>query len=230
MQEKLRAFGFSDFNRHIVQQLMLSLGKEETSHLPPASQSRYIFGDISGTSGFIIENSSLAYQTTAYQTFESFLKVFQEGIRIVNEALCLDFIERIGLRYLDAVQPRSGQSLSKYLKAGVLGLSQSIKAPSLVYSYNHTVEIIALGHLVSKVIIQDGQIALPPELAQLGPKIDQRFMASRGRHAILDTDAFCQDREPFSTETISHKLTALHEEINKAFNTIVTPYALAAWK
>ena len=78
--------------------------------------------------------------------------------------------------------------------------------------------------------MREREISLPPELASLSPKINERFTVHKGRHAIIDTDAFCQQREIFDPEKIKSKMNALHEEISKSFKIIVTQHALNVWE
>jgi uncharacterized protein (TIGR04255 family) len=84
--------------------------------------------------------------------------------------------------------------------------------------------------LVSRVIIRDGNVGLPLELAPLALKLDECFTKTSCRHAILDIDAFKEAREPFDSGKIKTKLKELHSEIDRAFKSIVTPHALATWR
>src|SRR5208337_1972964 len=72
----------------------------------PVTQSiRYIFGNMERTSGFLLDESALTFQTTAYDTFEVFLSQFLAGLRTVNEVAGLNFTERVGVRYLTPSLP-----------------------------------------------------------------------------------------------------------------------------
>lgn len=231
IQDRMRTTHFPDFERQIFQQLIVPFGASEGGQVPTPSflaQARCIFGNIEGTSRFVLENNSLAFQATAYETFESFLKMLLDGLGIVHEALRLDFTERVGLRYLDAVLPKADETLSDYLTPEVLGLSEKLTG-QLSHSLSETVSINAVGHMISRVIIRDGHVGLPVELMALAPKLDPRFTQPDGRHAIIDTDAFHEQREAFSLEKLESRLLALHDEIDKSFRATVTPHALAFW-
>jgi uncharacterized protein (TIGR04255 family) len=116
IQEKMRTAHFSDFKRETIQQLIVPFGSlSDSGQVPTPSfvpQARCIFGNIEGTTEFVLENSALALQTTAYETFEVFSKTLLDGLEIVHDALRLDFTERVGLRYLDAILPKERESLS----------------------------------------------------------------------------------------------------------------------
>jgi uncharacterized protein (TIGR04255 family) len=233
IQEKMRAAGYPDFKRQQVTQVVLVPEKTETGEQQQptlVAQTRCIFGDIKGASGFVVDNNSLAYQTTAYQTFEAFIEAFQAGIETIHGAMNLVFTERIGLRYLDAVQPSEGETVDQFLIPEVIGLFRKRSGVSVLHTFSETVFTLSAGRLVSRVVLQDGKLGLPGELIQLAPKINERFSEATGPHAIIDTDAFCESREPFDIPKIRQKMTVLHDEIDKAFRTIITPHARKTWE
>ena len=67
------------------------------------------------------------------------------------------------------------------------------------------------------------------ELNTLAPAINTRFMEKTGLHAIVDTDCFVIQREPFNISSIEHHLTALHDQIAESFRVMVTRFALDSW-
>ncbi len=233
IQERMRTAHFSDFKRETIQQLVMQLAPPAEGGQPPASsfspRARCVFGDIGRTTEFILEHNGLSLQTVDYDTSGTFFETFLKGMEIVHSILQLDFIERIGLRYFDAVIPKSEHSLSNYLVPEVLGLSHKLEG-RLVHSFTETVTMNTIGQLVTRVIVQDGKIGLPPDIAPLAPQINSKFTEKEGRHAIVDTDAFYQQREAFELETINAKFSDLHMEIEKSFKATVTDFALNEWK
>lgn len=233
IQEKMRSAHFPDFKRETVQQLVFQFGLpgdgSQAQTPSVASQPRCVFGNIDRSTEFVLEHSALALHTNNYDTSDAFFKLLLDGLGIIHDTLRLDFTERVGLRYFDAVLPKSKESLSDYLTPEVLGLSRNL-GDKLSHSYSETVTLNTSGQLVSRVIIQDGHVGLPPEIATLAPKINSKFTEPAGLHAILDTDAFCEQREAFSLEGLNSKLIALHSEIKKSFKATVTPFALKIWE
>jgi len=233
IQERMRVTHFSDFKRETIQQLILQFGSSnDKSQAPTPSfvpQARCVFGNINRTTEFILEHNALALQTTDYDTSDSFFKILLDGLGIINDVLQLDFTERIGLRYFDAILPKSGETLSDYLTLEVLGLSDRLDG-KLSHSFSESLTINTSGKLISRVIIQDGHIGLPPEVMSLAPQINPKFTEPEGRHAMIDTDAFYEKREAFSSETVGAKLIALHDEIRKSFKATVTQFALDTWE
>jgi uncharacterized protein (TIGR04255 family) len=233
IQEKMRIAHFPDFKRESVPQLTIPYASSNQGGqaVAPsfAPRARSIFGNIEGTMEFVLENNALALQTTAYDTFETFSKTLLGGLEIVHNALHLDFTQRVGLRYLDAVLPDEGESLSDYLVPEVLGLALKLPERRLSHSFSETVTLSPKGKLVSRVIIQEGRVGLPPELLTLAPRIDSRFTEFDGLHAVIDTDAYTEQREALNILQIGQGLLALHDEIQKSFVLTITPTAFDRW-
>ena len=233
IQERMRKSNFPDFRRENIQQLIIPFAPPtDGSQLPSPSfvpRARCIFGNIDRSTEFVLEHNALALQTTAYDTSGTFFKIMLDGLNIIHEAIQLDFTERVGLRYFDAVLPKTEELLPNYLTPEVLGLYLKLEG-KLGHSYNETVTMTTSGQLISRVIIQNGRVGLPPEVMALAPRINQKFTEKEGLHAIIDTDAFSEQREVFSLEKLGSKLVALHSEIRKSFKATVTPFALKAWE
>ncbi|HSH71828.1 MAG TPA: TIGR04255 family protein [Methylophilaceae bacterium] len=234
IQEKLRTIGFPDYRKEIINALTISIGQPGQQDAPPVIQpvSRFIFSNIESTSGFTLESNALSFQLTDYDVFESFLATFVKVLSIVHECVGLNFVERIGIRYLDAVLPRPGELLPEYLKPEVLGLSCELNG-KLVHSYTETVRInedTKVG-LIARTIIRDAPLSLPPEITQTSYILNARFRDFKGTHAIIDNDAYLDElRMPFDTEKISKLLDDLHVEIAESFQKAATPKAIQIWK
>lgn len=234
IQDRMRAAHFPDFKRETFQRLVMSFGVAEGVEMPAPSllpQARCSFGDISNTSVFLLENNALTFQTTAYETFPAFCKKFITGLAIVHEALHLDFTERLGLRYLNAVIPRAGETLGDYLITEVLGLANKFDGHALSHSMSENVTANASGEqMVARVVILDGRVGLPADLTSFAQNINPRFTQSEGRHAIIDADAFHERREIFDLSKLESKLYRLHDDfIRHSFEMITTPHAMSAW-
>jgi uncharacterized protein (TIGR04255 family) len=232
VQSKLREAHFPDYKKQIVQQLVLpfaNTGQGQVATPTVTPQSRYLFGDIDGRSLFLLDTNALSFQTTSYDTFQTFSRALLKGLGVLQDALRLDFVERIGLRYLDAVQPsKEGETLRQFLVPEVLGLALRGEG-QLQQSISETVVSTATGQLVSRVLIRHGHVVLPIELGGFAPNIDPRFTQRESLHAIVDTDASIGRREAFDLAKVESQLTALHDDIDKSFNATVTDYARASW-
>jgi uncharacterized protein (TIGR04255 family) len=231
IQPAFRRLGFTDFKPQAFQRIVFPFSTAEGGNaVPPsiASQSRYSFGNIDGTESFVLETNSLAFQTTSYDVFETFSEKFLEGLKIIHSAIELSFVERIGIRYLDAVQPTKNETLADYLTSEVLGLSEKLSGLP-AHSESVTVMNDDVGQLLSRVIITSGKIGFPMDIAATAPKINSRFTDGEGRHAILDTDSSYAQRFAFGIEEVTKRLKALKLKITQSFDATVTAHAKKSW-
>jgi uncharacterized protein (TIGR04255 family) len=196
----------------------------------PVSQTmRYSFFNIDKTEGFILDQSALSYQTTEYETFESFAEAFLKGLEIIHQAINLSYTDRIGLRYLDAVYPRGDEGLSEYLSEAVLGLYGKLKG-SLVHAFSETVIRNDARNVVARTILQSGAIGFPPDLQPMDLRVPERFRVLDGLHAILDTDGSREHRDSFDLDQIETHLSEIHSVVIEAFKAIVTERAIQIWE
>lgn len=233
IQERLRKEGFPDAQKGFLATFNLNVNVTPSSEgsppQPPMAQTmRFLFGNMERTSGFILDQGALSFQTTEYDVFETFLADFVKGLQAVNEAVSLSYTDRIGLRYLDAVFPKSGESVRDYLSGSILGLTEKID-DTIVHSFSETLVKRENVNVRSRVIIQDGEVGFPPDLQPLTLSLAERFRPLRGRHAIIDTDGWSESRDAFSVDHIREQLGLIHAGIEKTFRASVTESALKAW-
>ncbi|MBZ5686037.1 MAG: TIGR04255 family protein [Acidobacteriia bacterium] len=234
IQEHFRRNGFPDFKKVVMMTFNLSpLVQEQRNEAQapaPVPIERYVFSNLDNTMNFILEQSSIAFQATEYQTFEVFGGHLLQGLELLNKTVVLSFIERIGVRYLDAVMPRENETLEQYLIPEVMGLHGKLKGQAQ-YSFSETQTEGPDGFVVSRTVIQRGQIGFPPDLIQMmSLKMQQKFQQFTGAHAIIDTDAFLMGRIAFDLAEAERKLHTLHEKTHESFRETVTEYAISVWE
>jgi uncharacterized protein (TIGR04255 family) len=233
IQERFRREGFPDAQRGLLATINLNMNAASPAEgsppqLPIAQTTRFIFGNMERTSGFILDQGALSFQTTEYDVFETFLSGFLKGLEAVNDAVSLSYTDRLGLRYLDAVFPKSNETLRDYLSGSILGLTEKID-DTIVHSFSETLVKRENVNVRSRVIIQDGEVAFPPDLQPLTVTLAERFKPLRGRHAIIDTDGWSESREAFNLDRIWEQFDLIHSGITKTFKASVTESALKAW-
>lgn len=236
IQDRMRKAGYPDYRlgKTLVLNLMMQPTDGSSQLQGPATETveRHTFLSMDGTRGFIVEQGALSFHTTEYDVFNAFSKEFFVGLDIVHACLTLDFVERVGIRYLDAVVPVPGQSeLKDYLAPGVLGLAGVLADDvPIALTISETHIQLADANLLSRTIVQNGALGFPMDLATQGLQVPERFQKVHGVHAIIDTDASQTDRSPFDSNQLRERLDMLHTKIRMAFNASVTEYALNAWK
>lgn len=229
IQESFRQAGYPDFDRQQIVSIQLTASQEGQPPAPTTiQQERFQLGNVEKTHIFILDNQSLTLQSTNYGQFETFSACFLKGLGIVHDAVKLAFTERVGLRYLDRVMPQPGETIEKYLVEQVQGLNSRLGGRPL-YSFAEAMNEIGYIKLLSRVAIQDGPLAFPPDIQPGNMRISERFTSYVGNSAILDNDGFVEGREAFSTEAVAKHLDAIHKVIGTAFKTTATEYAFVAW-
>lgn len=227
IQDGLRKAGYPAFTTHTT--IALQLTAQDGQTIPqPVPHEQYLFANVEQTHCFVLSSDALTFQSTNYGTYELFSEAFLKGLLLVHDVVALDFTERVGLRYLDHVFPRVGDSLPPYLVPEVQGLSARLGGQPM-HSYAEALNVVGDVKLRARVIIQDGGLAFPPDLLPQGMVVQKRFAQAQGMHAILDTDGFVEGRHLFSLDGVSHQLHAIHDVIGDAFNATVTPYARTVW-
>lgn len=239
IQDRMRKAGYPDHqvSTTIAVELNFTAGNGQTDaqRLVPKNVERHLFLSADRTKGFIFEQGALSFQTMEYDTFGPFLDDFMEGFAVVHDVIKLDYTERIGIRYLDAVVPADGpDDLARYLTPGVLGLVGQLPAGALVglsLSETHIPLPDVEANLLSRTIIRNGPLGFPVDLEPQGLKVPERFHKVQGLHAIIDTDAFQMKRVlPLNLDELRARLDMLHTKIRMAFDATVTKQALAEWQ
>lgn len=228
IQESFRQAGYPDFERQSIISIQITVQDGQPPVPAPVPQERFQLGNAEKTHTFILDAQSLTLQSTHYGHFEDFSDCFLKGLGIVNDAVRLAFTERVGLRYLDRVMPQAGETIEQYLVDQVQGMYSRLRGRPL-YAFTEARNEIDNIKLLSRVVIQDGPLAFPPDIQPGYMQISERFTSYTGISAILDNDGFVEGREAFSTQVVGAHLDAIHKVISTAFKTTVLPYAFAAW-
>ena len=219
--------GYPDFEHQHLISIQVAI-QDGQSTPKPVQQDRFQLGNLEKTHTFILDGQSLTLQSTKYGRFETFSACFLQGMEMIHQALDLAFTERIGLRYLDRVIPQEGETIEQYLAEQVHGLTSRLGGRP-IYSYTEALNEVGRIKLVSRVAIQDGPLAFPPDIQPGNMAVAEKFVSYTGKCAILDNDGFVEGRETFSVQAVSDHLQAIHEVIGAAFKATATPYAFTAW-
>ena len=173
-QEAFRKAGFPAFSHQptMAFQVVMQEG-QAIPHSVPRDQ--FFFSNIDQTHSFVLTMESLTFQSTNYGTFEKFSSAFLAGLSLLNDLVGLDFTERMGLRYLDFVLPKKSEFLGLYLEPEVIGLGSKL-AESAVHAYTESLTEVDGSKLLTRVLIQDGGIAFPPDLLPQSMAVQKRFL------------------------------------------------------
>jgi len=229
LQEHLRRSGFPDFRPENQFELTIRRLDEPQPDVQPTQHRRWSFTNSKRTEGYLLLSNAFVFHTTEYSTFENFLKSTILGLTLVHEIVELAYVERIGLRYLDAVFPMNNDTLEQYLNPSLLGFSPSLEG-SLAHSFTETVTTVDNGNLIARAVITDGSLAISPDLFPLQLELQPRFTEVKGRNAVLDTDySIVKRTNSFDLNEIEDQLSKAHDIITDAFKVSVTDHAIERW-
>lgn len=228
LQGRLRRGGFPDFQTENQVELTIRRLDKPQPEVQPNQHMRWSFTNAQRTEGYLLFSDALVFHTTTYNTFSDFLEKTIIGLTLVDEIVELAYVERVGLRYLDAIIPLDNDTLWQYLSPSLLGFSANIEG-RLSHSFTETVTSIEDGNLVARAVITEGTLALSPDLITLQLELQPRFKEVDGLNAVLDTDYFVAERNSFDVEEIEVQLRKAHDIITNAFKVSVTDYAREKW-
>jgi uncharacterized protein (TIGR04255 family) len=234
IQDSLRKAGYPDFEKSFMATINVNLGAGPGQVVPAMQpQARFQFLNEGRTAGFLLDQSTITFQTTDYDTFESFSAACLKGLNIVHGAADLEYSERIGIRYLDAVCPKSGEKISQYLAPSLLGLMDRLDPRELIFSAAETRTQFEKTTLMSRATIFEQEregAAFPAEFGQVSVRLAEKFRTVKGLYAVIDNDCWLEERTKFDVGSVEKKLRLLHDEIRRSFDLMVTPYALRVWE
>lgn len=224
IQEHLRKAGYPLYRASEVQELEFGPAGMKSRVL-----SQWAFDRTDRATGFLVQEGSVAFHTTAYDTHDTLFADLERGLRIVHGAVGIGASERLGLRYVDAFQADPGRTLGDYLVPGLRGVElDGIGARRPRSFANLITETDVGGRLVVRVVLNSHGV-LPPDLVPQDLVLARTFEAQRPV-AVLDYDHFVERVEPFALDRAMAQFRALHGIVSAAFTKTVTPLALEHWR
>jgi len=235
IQDALRKAGYADFAKLMVATMNLNLGMPSTANQMPVTQTaRYLFLNEAKFSGFLLDQTSLIFETTEYDTFDQFSEAFFLGLKTLHESVGgLSFCERVGIRFLDAVCPGENEKVTDYLAPSLVGLFDKLKDRELKHVISETWSTSDQANLMCRAIIQNQAakgVSFAPDLQPMLLKVADKFKDTSGIYGIIDTDAWFENRQKFDIDRIKEKLISLHGDVRNSFDEMVTPHALNVWE
>src|SRR6266436_4998289 len=229
IQERIR-HQVPRFDRGQIQEIRLfDLGQ------PPkvTTTERYEFQNKEGTSGIVLTPYFIALHTSKYDIGERFEETLETALSIAHEVVQFSLVERIGLRYVDMIRLRPGETWSEYLQPGLLGLDTSTLSISESLNRFEFVGSTDVGKLVvrySQVRYSqsDPGMILPHDLLQNTLKYDIQLNPNE-LVAFLDIDHFSEQSRDFEVSPVMEVVSDLHDNTTKAFRNAVTETALIRW-
>ncbi|PJJ97858.1 TIGR04255 family protein [Lysobacteraceae bacterium NML75-0749] len=234
IQDRLRREGYPLFESQQFMQLAVpGLGPGQPQEPQIQQAVSWLMMRSDRTAGFILGPATITFHTTHYQTHNEFIPELLRGLAAVHDAVALDHVSRLGLRYLDAVLPRDGETTEQYLVGGLHGIrfnaARQHAMTETVFATD-TGPLVTKGMLVVRVYRMVAPLGFPPDMLPDGLAIAPQFDIKEPRsHAIIDTDHYVQDQMPMDLNKLNDQLLSLHGTIKSVFEATTTDHARSAW-
>lgn len=232
IQESFRRHGFPLERAGKIQQLTITPTGVQT-----VAQERWEYRTKDERWCITVLQESVVLQTTAYERFEGFAEKLEAAVKTVLEQTEQDrlgLIQRVGLRYIDLIQPRGGESYRDYLRPGFHGASD---APFVPGSHRLHVESVGRtkvddlpGTMILRVSQNDQGLALPPDLISGAPAFKPRAKAGE-LLTLVDMDHFIEGKFEANAEWATARAYLMHDQLIDSFHDhVVSEKAIDIWR
>ncbi len=204
-----------------------------------AGPSAWAFHTADRTLGCQISRDQVVVHALRYTRFEDFAETIGFVLKAVEKHARQFDVGAIGIRYLDQIAPRAGESLDQYLPTAFL--PQQLRAPGFeaIGGMSQTIYRTASGVLQARFWTGNGYVSVPDDLVPLyiltrdftDPSALQ-LAKLEPNHGTLDSDSTWASASPerMNTSAIISKLRDLHAHANDFFRTACTEHAFKVWR
>lgn len=234
IQDRLRHEGYPLYDPQQVTQLVVpGLGQAQQVEPRIMQTESWLITRGDRKAGFILEPSAITYHTTHYDTHNEFIPELLSGLAAVHEVATLDHVSRLGLRYLDAVLPRDGESVEQYLVGGLHGIefnaTPRYRLTESVFGTD-TGPLVSTGTLAIRVHRMTAPLGFPPDMQPNGLMINPKFEMKEPRaHAVIDMDHFVEGCMPVDMDNLGKQVLSLHATIKSVFEATTTGHTRDVW-
>ena len=231
IQEEFRRHEFPIERSGRVQEVTFGL----STPVQVAEQQRWEYRTRDDRWSILLTESSVLLQTTAYGRFEDFATRMELAVRTVLEKTEHDefgVIERIGLRYVDVVRPRSSEDFRFYLRPGFHGVSDEVfqgGAHLHMQTAGETAVGDGRGVMIVRIIQNDRGILVPPDLAAAGPQPEGGQPGELV--TLIDMEHYVDGRFEPDVDWLMETGYLLHDHLVETFHgNVVTEQAIEVWQ
>lgn len=180
---------------------------------------------------------SVVLQTTAYEKFEGFAETLEKAVRTVlekTEQNQFGLVQRVGLRYIDLVQPGEGEDYRVYLRPGFHGVADEVFRPKShrlhVESVGRTTVGDVEGTMTVRVSQNDQGFDLPPDLVGGAPKHESRAQPGE-LVTLVDMDHFIEGKFEPDPDWVVARAYEMHDHLIETLHDhVVTKKAVEVWQ
>jgi uncharacterized protein (TIGR04255 family) len=226
---------FDEFTLSFVR-ANINLTPDATSEIDRGESKMLQFAAPDRKWALLLTEEIFALHTSAYFDNEDFVARFKDGLRAILGVaeLRIEWMEAIGFRYINLVQPRPGEALGDYLQTWVLPPKPDIEDEEIdllqgVYVGAYRTRF---GELRFQSL-RKPPVAFPIDLNN--PAVEKNgwmLPPPDGDFAIMDIDhgRHINPLEPINVEVIGNTLRSLRSISIKLFDQTGTEYAKKIWR
>lgn len=229
IQEAMRRAGYTIFETEDMQNIDFSMAPDAEEPKPVVTTNKnWFFTKSDRSCGFVLGQDFLSFQSTDYSDRGEFFQALCQGLKIVHEIVQLDSVERLGIRYLNAVMPLDGENVHEYLNPQIHGVDFGLQILGDVWEAGYRTNE---GILIAKVYqAPSSPLGFPGDLQPRSVRLLEKFQRSEPfAHAVIDMDLFVEELIPFDTDVVYERLMGFHGDLAKCFHAIATPHAFDRW-
>ena len=226
-REALRK-GYPDYDREEQVELRFSKNPSASRSPEPHPRSLWHFLDMTRTEGFTLLDDALVYHTNCYDCFSHCRNEALTALRLLHELAGLAYVDRVGMRYLNAITSIDDGPLSALVKPALLGLHAELQG-NLEHSFSETSKIVEGGRLVLRALVNERGLAIPPDLHNQTLNLSEDLMSYQGPIVMMDTDYFVESRYAFDLDVIEKQFEMSHSILIDTFKAAVTEKAKSLW-
>lgn len=229
IQDRLRKNGFPKAHKRATR---TEAQDAQGNTLKVEEQNDWVFLSKEDQEALTVNENGIYLTSANYTSFENFLTLLERCLDIVHEVVRIGGVERLGLRYVDLIEPTPEKPLSHYVVQEILGLPLQDLGSREAYVSQTVLNTGLHQMLILRFVERPKGVTLPPDLLSAGVKL-KKAMKLDTSFGILDSDHYTEFPEPvdFSTEEVSTRLGSLHVALDQSFREAVTPDALEKeWK
>jgi uncharacterized protein (TIGR04255 family) len=222
IQDVLRRTGYPGYDRAAMQQL------EFLTDGPPkfSTDMRWFFRSKDRKRVASLSTSSVTLQVTDYSQFEFFLAALEPVISAVQDTVQPAFHERVGLRYVNAVE-NAGRNLDRLFRETVLSFTAEELGVSSLLTAQQAIGTTESGQIVLRMNQVENTPLLPLDL--ISQEFPELSRPREGVHALLDIDGSTTEHGEFSFRDIEARLWSIHDYTERGFWKSTTSTAHKEW-
>lgn len=228
IQNTLRKLGFTHFSERTVEISTEALGAAFNMVQAPSTQfKQWELMHSSRTQAFIIDRESITLQATRYTTFEAFADILRRGVDALAEHAAPTEARRVGLRYVDTIQP-SGKAFDWYVNPALQGIDLAQFGRALGRTTETLIETGQTRRLRVRYTEAIRGLVIPIDLLPIQLKLKSDVQLATP-FATLDSDHFDTGTTDFDSTSVMDRIGSLHDTLDQAFRKLVTQQAIDFW-